>query len=113
MSGILTRLNQELETFGRKAQAALDEGKLQLEKLRLRREHDEAARKLGQLYHKQARGHAVDPLELDAYLVKLDNLETAITRVERELASAKGEAVTVSTEPAPVNTPPAEVVGEG
>ena len=42
MSGILDKLNKELEQFGRRAQAALDEGKLQLERMRLRREQDEA-----------------------------------------------------------------------
>jgi hypothetical protein len=96
MAGILDRLNKELETFGRKAQAALDEGKLQLERLRLRREQDEAARQLGRLYHSKERGGQVDPLELDAYLVKLDNLATSIARVEREIAAAKGEAVSVA-----------------
>ena len=34
---LFDRLNQELEAFGKKAQAALDEGKLQIELLRLRR----------------------------------------------------------------------------
>jgi outer membrane protein TolC len=96
MAGILDRLNKELEIFGRKAQAALDEGKLQLERLRLRREQDEAARQLGRLYHNRERGGQVDPLELDAYLVKLDNVAASIARVEREIAAAKGEDVSVS-----------------
>jgi hypothetical protein len=44
---LFDRLNQELEAFGKKAQAALDEGKLQIELLRLRRRRDNAARDLG------------------------------------------------------------------
>jgi len=36
-STLFDRLNQELEAFGKKAQAALDEGKLQIELLRQKR----------------------------------------------------------------------------
>ncbi len=46
-STLFDRLNQELEEFGKKAQAALDEGKLQIELLRYRRKQDNAARDLG------------------------------------------------------------------
>ena len=91
MSGILDKLNKELEQFGRRAQAALDEGKLQLEKMRLRREQDEAARQLGMLHYRKTRGQEVDPLEFDAYLVKLDNLATALARVDQDIAATKTE----------------------
>ena len=46
-SALFDRLNQELEAFGKKAQSALDEGKLQIELLRMRRRQDNAARDLG------------------------------------------------------------------
>ena len=39
-STLFDRLNHELEAFGKKAQAALDEGKLQIELLRVRRRRD-------------------------------------------------------------------------
>ena len=91
MSGILDKLNKELEQFGRRAQAALDEGKLQLEKMRLRREQDEAARQLGMLHYRKTRGQEVDALEFDAYLVKLDNLAASIAQVERDIAATKSE----------------------
>jgi len=91
MSGILDKLNKELEQFGRRAQAALDEGKLQLERMRLRREQDEAARQLGMLHYRKTRGQEVDPLEFDAYLVKLDNLATALARVDQDIAATKRE----------------------
>ena len=48
-STLFDRLNQELSEFGKKAQAALDEGKLQIELLRYRRKQDNAARDLGLL----------------------------------------------------------------
>jgi hypothetical protein len=91
MSGILDKLNKELEQFGRRAQAALDEGKLQLERMRLRREQDEAARQLGMLHFRKTRGQEIDVLELDAYLVKLDNLAASIAQVERDIAATKRE----------------------
>jgi hypothetical protein len=112
MARILDRLSQELETFGRKAQQALDEGKLQLERFRLQRDRDEAAKRLGYLVHRRERGHAVDRLEIDAWLVRMDSLDAEITRVDREIAARKGEAVTVSEVPPPVAaaTGEAEVV---
>lgn len=115
MARILDRLNQELESFGKKAQQALDEGKLQLERFRLQRERDEAAKRLGYLFHRRDRGRTVDPLEIDAWLVRMDNLDSEIARVEREIAAKKGEAVTVGEVPPPVGatTGEAEVVHQG
>ena len=112
MSGILHRLNSELETFGKRAQQALDEGRLQLERFRLLRDRDEAARKLGYLTHRRERGQVVDPLELDAWLVRIDTIDAGITRVEREMAATKGELVTVNQAPPPpgAETGEAEVV---
>lgn len=104
MAGILQRLNSELETFGKRAQAAIDEGRLQLEKFRLQRDRDEAARKLGYIMHRRERNQTVDPLEVDAWLVRIDNLDAAITKVEREMAATKGEVVSVSESPAPAAT---------
>jgi hypothetical protein len=112
MAGIIQRLNSELETFGKRAQQALDEGRLQLERFRLQRDRDEAARKLGYLMHRRERNQPVDPLEIDAWLVRIDNLDAAITRVEREMAATKGELVTVNQAPPPpgATTGEAEVV---
>jgi hypothetical protein len=114
MSSIFDRLNQEIEQFGKKAQAALDEGKLQIERLRMKRQQDEAARDLGRLIHRRERGQQVDQLEVDSFLVRLDTIEATIARIDREIASAKGETVSVSVEPAPASTPNAGAeVNEG
>jgi hypothetical protein len=103
MAGILQRLNTELETFGKRAQQALDEGRLQLEKFRLQRDRDEAARKLGYLMHRRERGQTVDSLEVDAWLVRIDTLDGQISKIEREMAATKGEVVSVSETPAPAS----------
>jgi hypothetical protein len=101
MARLIDRLNQELETFGKRAQQVFDEGKLQLERFRLQRERDESARRLGYLIHQRERGRTVDQSEIDAWLTRMDQHDTEIARVEREMAARKGEAVTVSDAPPP------------
>lgn len=108
MSGIFDRLNNELESIGKKAQKAFDDGRLQIEKFRLQRERDEAAKKLGYLFHQRERGRTVDQLEMDAWLVRIDVLNESIEKVEREMATAKAEVVSVSTEAAPSPSAPAD-----
>jgi hypothetical protein len=88
-STILDRLNQELELFGRKAQAALDEGKLQIEQMRVRRRRDSLARDLGLLVHRRERGSEVEPRRVESLLSRLDDLEAELKRVGQELAEAQ------------------------
>ena len=99
MANIFDRLNQELESFGRKAQAAFDEGRFQLELIRLRRQRDDAASSLGKLFYKRERGKEVDQVRIDALLLRLDDIEAAIEKVEKQMGSIKAEA-TEATEPA-------------
>ena len=101
MPTLFDKLNQELETFGRRAQAAVDEGKLQIELMRVRRQRDNAARDLGLLTYRNERGTEVEERRREALMLKLDDLEAEITRLKRALASARGETVSVSDEPPP------------
>jgi outer membrane murein-binding lipoprotein Lpp len=88
-STLFDRLNQELEAFGKKAQAALDEGKLQIELLRIRRRRDNAARDLGFLVHRRERGGATEPARIDALMLRIDDLETDISRLERQIRESR------------------------
>ncbi|HEV7365157.1 MAG TPA: hypothetical protein VGN76_04880 [Gemmatimonadales bacterium] len=88
-STLFDRLNQELEAFGKKAQAALDEGKLQIELLRLRRRRDNAARDLGVMVHRRERGKDTEPRRIDGLLVRLDDLEAEIARLELQIAESR------------------------
>ena len=110
MSTIFDRLNTELEAFGRRAQAALDEGKIQIEIMRLKRQRDTVARDLGLMFHRRERAADVEPKRLDTLLVRLDVIEEEIASLERQAAAARGEATSVHEEPAPVaaETVPAE-----
>ena len=88
-STLFDRLNQELEAFGKKAQAALDEGKVQIELLRVRRKRDGVARDLGLLIHRRERGGEVEPRRVDALLLRLDDLEAEIRRLELQAAEQR------------------------
>jgi 50S ribosomal subunit-associated GTPase HflX len=88
-STLFDRLNQELEAFGKKAQAALDEGKLQIELLRLRRRQDRAARDLGMLVHRRERGGETEARRFDSLLLRLDDLQAEVKRLEAQIAQAR------------------------
>ena len=99
MATIFDRLNQELESFGRKAQAAFDEGRFQLELIRLRRQRDDAASSLGKLFYKRERGKEVDQVRIDALLLRMDDIEAAIEKVEKQMGSIKAEATEAAEQP--------------
>jgi outer membrane murein-binding lipoprotein Lpp len=102
-STIFDRLNQELEAFGKKAQAALDEGKLQIELLRVRRRQDNAARDLGLLIYRKERGGEVEARRIDALMSRLDDLKADIARLEQQIAEhRKGGAWRSPVEPVTV-----------
>jgi hypothetical protein len=103
-------LNQELEAFGKKAQAALDEGKLQIELLRVRRRQDNAARELGLIVHRRERGTPVEARRVDALMLRLDDLQSEIARLEQQIAQSKrgSGSAAAHNEPATVSSEPAE-----
>jgi predicted nucleic acid-binding Zn-ribbon protein len=114
-STLFDRLNQELEAFGKKAQAALDEGKLQIELLRLRRRQDNAARDLGLMVHRRERGGELEPRRIDALMQRLDDLKAEIARLELQISEARRRTratsrnVPVGAEPRqPVDSEPPE-----
>ena len=87
MSSLFDRLNQELEAFGKRAQAALDEGKSQIELMRVKRQRDLLARELGLFVYRRERGGESDPARFDALLVRFDDLEKQITALEQEVSA--------------------------
>ena len=97
MSTILNRLNHELESFGRKAQAAIDEGRLQIEFIILPRQRDGVASDLGRLIYKRERKQDVEQIRIDALMLRMDDLEAAIEKVERQMGSIRAEAYEAPT----------------
>ena len=104
-STLFDRLNQELSEFGKKAQAALDEGKLQIELLRYRRKQDTAARDLGLLIHRRERGQESQPARVEALLLRLDDLEKEIERLESQIAEARRQRAAAPPATQPVEQP--------
>ena len=106
-STLFDRLNQELEAFGKKAQGALEEGKLQIELLRFRRRLDATARDLGLLVHRRERGGETDARRFDALMLRLDDLQADVTRLERQIAESRRGSGSSRPRP-PVAEVPAE-----
>ena len=104
-STLFDRLNQELSEFGKRAQAALDEGKLQIELLRYRRKQDNAARDLGLLVHRRERGGDAEPRRMDALLLRLDDLQRDIARLEGQIAEARQQRAAAEPATQPVEPP--------
>jgi hypothetical protein len=102
-STLFDRLNHELEVFGRKAQAALDEGKLQIELMRARKRRDNAARDLGLLVYRRERGGEVEPRRVDALYLRLDDLVADVTRLEGLVDARRKPEPAASPVTSPVN----------
>jgi capsule polysaccharide export protein KpsE/RkpR len=100
MASIFSRLNSELENFGRRASAALDEGRLQIELLRVKRSRDNAARDLGMLAYHREKGVVADQRRVDALVLKIGDLEAEIASIETQIATQKAVVVSVTATPA-------------
>lgn len=97
MTSIFDRIRTEIDQFGDKVQSALEQGKLQLERSGAQRMRAESAQELGLLVWRKARGESVDETRHEALLLRLDELQAQITRLERELAAERAEDVSVGT----------------
>ena len=105
---IFSKLNTELENFGRRASAAIDEGRLQIELLRVKRRRDNAARDLGMIAYHREKGIEPDPRRVDALVLRISDLETQIATIETQIATQKAEVVSVTTVPDEPAAEPAE-----
>ena len=86
---LFDRFAAGLETLGKKANQALDEGKLRVELVRVRRRMDNAARDLGYLTYRQAKGTTAAPGDVEALTHRIADGETAAARIEVDIAQVK------------------------
>jgi chromosome segregation ATPase len=96
---LMDRVAAGLETLGKKANQALDEGKLRMELMRARRRMDGAARELGYVTYRQAKGE--------------QPLEGQIESLTRRIAEAEAEAARLKEEIAKVRQPTEPPAGPG
>jgi hypothetical protein len=89
---IMDRFAAGLESLGRKANQALDEGKLRMELLRTRRRLDHAARALGYITYRQGRGEPAPQAEVDSLTRRMAEAEAEAARLEAEIAGLKAPA---------------------
>ena len=90
-STLFDRLNHELEAFGRRHSRRWTRASSRSSCSGLRRRQDNAARDLGLLIHRRERGGEVEPRRIDALLLRLDDLETEIERLEGQIAEARAD----------------------
>jgi 50S ribosomal subunit-associated GTPase HflX len=97
---LIDRVAAGLETLGKKANQALDEGKLRVELARVRRRMDGAARDLGYLTYRQAKGTPPAPGDVESLTRRIAEAETAAARIEADIEQVKqrgkGAAATAS-----------------
>jgi uncharacterized protein YceH (UPF0502 family) len=89
---LFDRMAAGLETLGKKANQAFDEGKLRVELVRVRRRMDNAARDLGYLTYRQAKGTAAAPADVEALTRRISDAEASVARLEAEIAQVKQRA---------------------
>ena len=86
---LFDRVAAGLETLGKKANQALDEGKLRVELARVRRRMDNAARDLGYLTYRQAAGTPAAPGDVESYTRRIAEAEAAVARIEADIEQVK------------------------
>ncbi len=86
---LMERLTSGLETLGRKANRALDEGKLRMELLKARRRTDTAARQLGYVTYRQAKGTPAPEGEVATLSRKIEEGEAEVARLQGEIDKIK------------------------
>jgi hypothetical protein len=74
---------------------------------------DRAARDLGLLVHRRERGGETDARRYDALLLRLDDLQTDVTRLEKQIAEARRGSAPKSSTPAPVGVAADDPEGPG
>jgi hypothetical protein len=82
---LIDRIATGLDALGRKAGQALDEGKLRMEVMRLRRHKDRLARDLGYLVYQQSRGAVPPEGAIDRLTRRIGDDEAEIERLEEKI----------------------------
>jgi len=88
---LMDRIAGGLETLGKKANQALDEGKLRMDLLRARRRMDGAARDLGYVTYRQAKGQGAPDGEIESLTRRIAEGEAEVARIQTAIDKIRGE----------------------
>jgi hypothetical protein len=83
--GLGERIMSGIETLGRRANQALDEGRVRMDLLKTRRRRDLLARDLGYLVYRQSKGTPPLEGEIEALTKKMADEDVEMARLEEEL----------------------------
>ena len=86
---LIDRFAAGIETLGMKANQALDEGKLRMELVQVRRRMDKAARDLGYLTYRQSKGTQALPADVEAFTRRIAGGEADAARIESAIEQVK------------------------
>jgi len=88
---LIDRVAAGLETLGKRANQALDEGRLRMDLLRARRRMDGAARDLGYVTYRQAKGKSAPEGEIESLTGRIAEAEAEVERIQAALDKAVAE----------------------
>ena len=91
---LMDRVAAGLDQFGRKAAQAIDETKLRMDIAGVRRRKDHAARDLGYLAYRQAKGEILPEGEAEVQVRRIAAAEEEIARLEAEMAAVRARDAT-------------------
>jgi len=99
MSTLFERIDAAASELGKKVQAGVETVRLQAEVMKLQHKRRGALEDLGRFAHSEARQGGQDATRRDTLLQAIDDFDAQIAKLERELAAAKGEVVSVHEKP--------------
>lgn len=103
---LLDRLTAGLDKLGEKANQALDEGRLRMDLLRVRRRKDNAARDLGYVVYRQSKGSAPAEGEVESLTRRIAEAEADIERLEARIKEVRAPSKPAGDAPPP--SPPGD-----
>jgi hypothetical protein len=87
--GLFDRISTGINRLADRTNQALDEGRLRLDLLRVRRRRDNLARDLGYLAYRQAKGTAPADGEADALIRRIEDCDAEIVKLDLQISEVR------------------------
>ncbi len=90
--GLIDRISSGINLLADRTNQALDEGRLRLELMRVRRRRDNLARDLGYIAFRQAKGTAPADGEVDALVRRMEDCDAEIAKLDEQVRQVRPAA---------------------